>query len=70
VKGGTPAVLPIATVSDAYVAGLVTGATATHDAVAALAGGGGISLTDNGDGTFALAGTSVTNNGDGTYTIA
>lgn len=36
VVGGTPAVLPISTVSDAYVAGLVSGSTATHTAVAAL----------------------------------
>jgi glucosylceramidase len=33
VKGGTVAVIPVATVTDAYVAGLVTGDTATHDAL-------------------------------------
>lgn len=33
VKGGTVAVLPIATISDAYVAGLVTGVTGTRDAL-------------------------------------
>lgn len=33
-------------------------------------GGGGVGLTDNGDGTFALSGTAVADNGDGTYTIA
>ena len=34
------------------------------------AGGGSISLDDNGDGTATLSGTAVTDNGDGTATIA
>lgn len=33
-------------------------------------GGGGVSVVDNGDGTFTLSGSAVTDNGDGTFTIA
>jgi hypothetical protein len=32
--------------------------------------GGGVAVTDNGDGTFDLSGSSVVDNGDGTYSIA
>lgn len=35
-----------------------------------VSGSGGISIVDNGDGTFTASGTSVADNGDGTFTIA
>jgi hypothetical protein len=37
---------------------------------APIGSGGGVTVTDNGDGTFTASGTAVTDNGDGTFTIA
>jgi hypothetical protein len=34
------------------------------------AGGGAVTVVDNGDGTFTVSGSGVTANGDGTYTIS
>lgn len=42
------------------------GIEAAHDAIAAL-GSGGVSITDNGDGTW-TASSGITDNGDGTWT--